>query len=167
MGRDYEHTIANALERGTSAHVKAYRCGYSGNSAIAQPDVLVTAPNQLSALELKGPIEVERLYIGSGDLGQLVECINFQTVAYLIVKFQRREPLCIRYFSDVNDETYEEMSIPERFVACTPECFEPRTTQSDSLVLDKPDTDEWPSARAGRSDVVTILDALGLQHEHQ
>ena len=170
MSSQYENTIAKRIHRQTPSHIRAYRCGYSGNNAMPQPDILVTTPSQNHGVELKGPIQSERVYIDDEDLEQLYECQNAYTSVYLGIKFQRREPLVVRYFEKLTGgqqsvdgaDEYNEMDIPDQFATLIPSAFNPRVTDADTLALDKPSTDDWPSATKGSDDVDALLSGMGV-----
>lgn len=170
MSSQYENEVAKWIHRRTNKAIRSYRCGYSGSNAMPQPDVLVTTPQGNYGLELKGPIASDRLYIDEEDLEQLVECANWQTKVYLVVKFQRRKPLVIRWYDDVVGENWKSMSLAEKFAAIAPDEFDPKATDSGNLRLVKPDTDSWPSASAmsvkgdepAERDAVSVLGTIGV-----
>lgn len=162
--------MAKEIYRSTDDHVRAYRCGYSGNGALPQPDVLVTDTMQNHALELKGPIASERVYVEADDVDQLVECQTANTAVYLVVKFQRREPMVVRYFDQLSGgqksldgaDEYDALSAAEKLAVLVPDPFDPRVTDGGALALDKPETSSWPSASAGSDDVDAILSGIGI-----
>lgn len=173
MSSDYENDIAKKVHRGTRSAIRAYRCGYSGNGAAPQPDVLLTTPTENYAVELKGPIQSDRVYVDDEDIDQLVDCTNTYTAAALVVKFSHREPVVVRYFPKLSGDqmvaegakAYNEAEPAEKLARLVPDAFNARITESGSLALDKPTTDEWPSATAGASDVDAILSGLGIATE--
>lgn len=163
MSKVYENEIANEIHRNTPTAIRSYRCGYSGSLAIPQPDLLVTAPDMLHAMELKGPIQLDRLYIDAEDIEQLVECENHQTAVYLVVKFQRRAPMVVRYYGDMTnaDEEWTDMTPTERLAVLVPDAFDPHVTDNDNLRIDKPTLDEWDSGY-GEDDYEQILHGVGI-----
>lgn len=168
MSSQYEHKIANGIYEETPQSVMAYRCGYSGNSKHAQPDVLVTTYSGNKGLELKGPIQSDNVYIDADDLHQLVACQNANTDVYLIVKFPRYEPVTIKYYGHMAGDRADEwnnMSVAERFAALAPAAFNARVTDSGSLAMSNPKDTDWPSTVSGKDDVTKILDDLGLPHD--
>jgi Holliday junction resolvase len=184
MSKAWEHTIANAIDDATSDEIRAYRIGFSGSSAKPNPDVLVKTPRDDYEIELKRS-KNNRLYVDGEDLEQLVACENSYTTVWLVVKFNNREPVTIRYYgnmtgwttsTEVSDQSddesstgnddWNEMSIAERFAAITPECFDAHVTDGGNLRLDKPETDEWSSASAGLEDHMAILRDLGVKTEN-
>lgn len=176
MSKQYENEVAKEMHRETGNAVRVYTAGYSGNNAFPQPDIHVATENMNHDLELKGPIAKDTVVVEDEDLEQLVACQNGYTAVYLVVKFPHREPLVIRYYGALSGSSaaddglgeWAEKSIPERFEALAPDCFNPRTSTANKsgttrLYLDKPETDEWTSTRAGRDDVTTIIEELGIQ----
>lgn len=167
MSHSYEHTIANDIHDATRSDVRAYPCGYSGSNAMPQPDVLVTSPSENYAMELKGPIAKDTVDIEKSDLQQLVDCTNSYTSAFLVIKFQRRRPVVVRYFPQVSgDDEYNDLGLAEQFARLVPEEFNPRVRTSDEtgttrLYIDKPSTDEWESGY-GEDDARTIMSRIGL-----
>jgi len=158
----YEHTVANEVYENV-ADVKAYVAGYSGNSRIPQPDVLVTEPTgTCHALELKN-IASDRCYIDGDDIRQLVACQGAATMAHLVVKFNNRKPLVTRYYDDVTGEGWSGLTPAAKMCKVIPPCFSPRVTDSGSLALDKPTTDEWDSARSSPPDWQVIAESLGIR----
>jgi Holliday junction resolvase len=169
MSKDWENTVANEMHRSTDDWLRPYRCGYSGNSAIPQPDVLLTDATDGTnyALELKGPIKSERLYIEAEDIQQLVDCTNATTVAYFVVKFQNRRPVVIRYAESVfGVEDFDEKSDAEKLAYICPAAFDPHVTDSGNLRLDKPSLDDWPSATASADAHLCIMSDLGIVNEN-
>lgn len=172
MSHQWEHDIANGIYDCTGPDVRAYPCGYSGSNAMPQPDLLVTEPAQVYAIEAKGPIQSDHCYVEEEDVHQLVACENSYTSVHLAVKFRRREPLVLRYFGEVRGrgtevvpDDYDEKSPAEKFAWLTPEPFDGRVTADGRLALTKPDTDDWPSAKTGLDDVEAVASGLGLVYE--
>lgn len=172
MSSDYEHRLANGIYDCTGPEVRAYRCGYSGNSAMPQPDFVVTEPTHVYAVESKGPIQTEYCHIEEDDVRQLIDCQNSYTSVHLVVKFSNREPLVLRYFDNVSGrgdsvvpDDYDEYTPAEKFAWLAPEAFDARVTDSGTLALTKPDTDEWPSTKAGLDDVEAVVSGLGIVYD--
>jgi Holliday junction resolvase len=162
MSKQYENDLAKAIHDATDSNVRAYRCGFSGNNAMPQPDVLITTPDMNHAIEVKGPIASQRLYVDEEDIEQLVECQNDTTYVALVVKFQRRQPVVIRYYESMTNDGWNDLSAAEKLMKLTPEAFDAYVTTSGSLALNKPSTDDWPSARSGASDEDAVLSGLGV-----
>lgn len=164
MSKQKENERAKEIHRRTGPEVRAYRCGYSGSNAMPQPDILVTTPTNNHAIELKhrqGPTAT----IDSEDLDQLAECQNSYTIAYLVVKFPRYEPIVIRYYPNMlGQDDWNEKSTAEKFAALVPKGLDGRVTPGGNLGLTL-NRDQWTSTKAGRPDTDAILDALGVPHE--
>lgn len=163
MSSQWENLKAKEIYRKTGPEIRTYRCGYSGSNAMPQPDVLLTTPTNNYAIEMKGPIATDYCSVEEDDIDQLVECTNSYTTAALVIKFQRREALVVRFFDKASGiDEYDDLSPAEKFAALIPQEFDPRVTDSGTLRVTKPDTDEWPSATAGSDDVDAILSGLGI-----
>ena len=164
MSHQYEHQVANEVYENVSG-VKAYVAGYSGNSRIPQPDVLVTEPTgTCHALELKRTSQ-DRCYIDGDEIRQLVACQGAATMAHLVVKFNNRKPMVTRFYEEVTGDDWSDLTATEKMCKVIPPCFNPRVTDSGSLALDKPTTDEFESARSSPPDWQVIADGLGLRTE--
>lgn len=157
-GKDYENFLVNKLYWETSPGIYATRCAYSGSGALPQPDMLVVDNNwnQTHGLEVKKrdprrnkngtytPVDV----LEPDDMEQL-KWVNKNGVrTWVAVKFTNRELLVFEYDNGWIDNI--------------PECFEPRMVNG-KLKLRKPQTDEWPSAKAGRSDLEVLSEKLDLK----
>lgn len=167
MSKQYENRMAKEMYRATHKHIRTFRCGFSGSNAMPQPDVLVTTADLDHALEIKGPIEQDHLYVKAEDIEQLVACETPWTAVYLAVKFQNREPVVVRYYGDVTDvDEWEDLTQVERFARLFPDCFDAyETDAAGNLHIGKPDTDDWPSARAGTEDNIALLDGIAVPHD--
>lgn len=164
MSKQWENEKAKEIHRQTGTDVRTYRCGYSGSNAMPQPDVLITTPTNNYAVEMKGPIAGEYCSVDEDDIEQIVECTNSYTTAALVIKFQNRETLVVRFFDKASGiEAYDDLTPAEKFAALIPNEFDPRVTDSGTLRVTKPDLDSgWPSAQAGSGDVDAILSGLGI-----
>lgn len=164
MSKQYENDIAVAIYRKTYDNVRTFRCGYSGNNAMPQPDVLITTPTNDHALEVKkrqGPTA----YIEEDDLEQLAECQNGHTIVYLVVKFPHYEPVVIRYWPHmVGHDDWNERSVVEKFQGAAPPALNPRVTDGGNLALTL-NKDKWMSTRKGRDDIETILDEIKVPYK--
>lgn len=162
-GLAYEHEIANSLTD-TYKHLRVVRSGYSGNSAIDQPDIVIIS-DVVWALELKKSTK-DRFYIQKEDIEQLLRFGNKNIKLAIAVKFSYREPVVIdlsERFVDGQVRNVEDYDEPADFLAaaCHP-AFKPHVTKAGSLRLDKPDTDSWVSSKAGREDHVCIARKLRI-----
>ena len=165
MSKQYENDIAKWVYRKTSGGIRAYRCGYSGNNAMPQPDVLITEPTgTCHALEIKKSCS-DKVYIDGEDIKQLIACQGAATMAHLVVKFNNRKPMVTRFYEDVTGEDWSDLTRTEKMCKVIPPCFNPRVTDGGSLALDKPTTDEYESARSSPPDWQVIADGLGLRTE--
>jgi Holliday junction resolvase len=168
MSKQWENDMAKEIYRATDDHIKTYTCGYSGNNAFPQPDILITDVSMNHGAELKGPIQSDVCYVDENDIEQLLDCQNSNTAVYLVVKFSRREPIVMRYFEKLtgkqhrNADEYNDMSPAEKFAVLAPNCTNARVTSAGTLALDKPSTDDWPSATEGSEDHVAIMSGIGL-----
>jgi Holliday junction resolvase len=164
MSKQYENDMAKEMHRATDDSVRAVRAGFSGSNAMPQPDVLVTTPTGNYGLELKGPIQSDTVRITEDDLEQLLEFANGYTRVGLVVKFSRREPLVVMHIPHVSGiEGWEDMSAAEQFQKLIPSAIPSRVSdESGALLIDKPGTDDWPSAQAGSADHDAILSGLGI-----
>lgn len=171
MSKQWENEKAKNIHRQTGEETRVYTCGYSGNNAMPQPDILLTRPTQDYGLELKGPIKKDTCYVQADDIDQIMQCSNSYTIVGLVIKFQRREPLVVRHFEKLSSdqhpdaENYNGYSPAEQFAALIAPCFDPRVTDAGTLAVDKPSTEDWPSATAGSSDEDAILSGLGIPTE--
>jgi len=163
MSHAYEHTIANEVYENISG-VKAYVAGYSGNSRIPQPDVLLTQPHgHCHAIESKGPLQSDRCYIDKDDIEQLIACEGASTAVYLLIKFSRRKPLVTRYYDDITRRDWENKTPAEKFAAIIPDCFDARVTDSGALALDRPSTERWDSATVSPPDWQVVAESCGIR----
>lgn len=163
MSGQWENEIVKRVYRNTHDEVKCYRCGYSGSNAFPQPDILITNAVGNHGVELKGPIASDQCRVENDDAEQLVACRGPQTNVYLGIKFQNRAPVMVKYYHRVPQiDGYSEMTAAEKFAELAHDAFNPHVTDSGTLVLDKPDTDEWESARASPPDYECIARGVGV-----
>jgi Holliday junction resolvase len=166
MSKAYEHVVANGIDAATDNEIRAFRIGFSGSSVGDNPDVLLVTPRDNYALEIKKTKSSGTFYVNGDDIEQLTRCINSHTTAHLVVKFSHREPVTITYYDDVTgSDDFKSMSSVAKMAAVTPDAFDAHVTDGGNLALQKPDPDDWPSAKAGESDEVAILRDLGITNE--
>ncbi|UBF23191.1 Holliday junction resolvase [Haloarcula tailed virus 2] len=174
-GRQYEKRIANDLYDATPPAVKVYPCGFSGNGAIPQPDILISAQDGNYAVEMKKS-KKDRFYIDGEDLLQLFECTNKNTEAVIMMKFSYMEPLIFKPFKPIKHESGETTVLPhdptehelaKHAVKNCPLVFRAHATNAGSLRFDKPTTDEWCSSTAGKSDEDCVVNKLKLSYRYQ
>jgi Holliday junction resolvase len=185
MSKQWEHQVANGIDEATDEETRAFRIGFSGSSAKPNGDVLITTPRECYALEVKRS-KKDRFYIDAEDIDQLVECENSYTSVWLVMKFNNREPVSVRYYGNVtgwttstevsdpsaddesatDDSEWQSLSATERIARLFPDCFDAHVTPDGNLRVDKPDTDVWSSARGGIADELAILRDLGIRNEN-
>ena len=174
-GRQYEKRIANDVYENTPPAVNVYPCGFSGNGAIPQPDILISAQTGNFAIEMKKSSK-DRFYIDGEDLLQLVECENKNTEAVIMMKFSHREPVLFSPFKPIDhgDGTKSmlptdptEQDLAKHAVANCPQQFEAHATNAGSLRLSKPSTIDWSSSQAGLSDDGCVIRSLRLSYRYQ
>lgn len=165
MSKQYEHDVANTIDRVTGDEVRAFRIGFSGSSAKPNPDVLVNTPRDDYALEIKD-ISRDRCTVRRDDVEQLVECRNSHTSVWLVINFNNRETITVRYYDAMTGDGFDEDSHPtEKFAALFPEaCNAHVTDECGNLIIEKPPSDEWTSKRRGEDDAIAILRDLGLKN---
>jgi hypothetical protein len=155
-GSDLDNKIANAINEATTDKVAAHSMRGSGNTGYAEVDVIVRTPLNDKAIESK------RSSVGTGeyayvldeeDTRQLRAVSNDYTTTWVLMKFTNREPALFR--------------MPKGGVRVDriPSSFDPHTDESAryELRLTKPETDDWPSAQAGRSLTEVLIEGLSLE----
>lgn len=172
-GRRLEHKLATSMNQ-VAPDVRAVTCGYSGNSSIeGAADVIVLTPNdQFERVATAYFMEVKsysgergkRLTLkASGDdsftdqLNDLVDNTPSYGQAILALKLSRCE---LALF--VPEAFLEEAQAGEDVDSDHP--FAPRMTDTGNVSIRKPQTDEWPTARSGRSNVDVICESLGVDY---
>lgn len=176
-GRRLEHELATSLNQ-VSEDVRAVTCGYSGNSSIqGAADVIVLKPNEQFAKVASAYFIEAKSYSGkrgnritlqaSGEdsfadqLDELVANTPEYGQAILAVKLDHCELVLfipkafLEEAQDRADGTDVDSDHP----------FEPRMTDTGNVSIRKPETDEWPTARSGRSNVEVICESLGIEYE--
>lgn len=93
-GLQKEHDIAREIYDVTGGSIIPVRAGYSGNSAVPLPDLLVPVAGSLRAIELKTSSQ-ERFSVKPEDVEQVVDwsmdMTEVDTYPYLSVKFSNYE----------------------------------------------------------------------------
>lgn len=94
QGLRKEHELAKEIYDVSGGRVFALRAGWSGNSAIPSPDLLIPLGGILRAVELKTSNQ-KRLTVEPEDVEDILEWVDQQkevpTIAYLAIKFSRWE----------------------------------------------------------------------------
>jgi len=97
-GLQKEHDIAREIYNVTGGSIIPVRAGYSGNSAVPLPDLLIPIAGSLRAIELKTSSQ-ERFSVTPEDVEQVVDwsmnMTELPTYPYLSVKFSNYE-VCTR-----------------------------------------------------------------------
>jgi Holliday junction resolvase len=93
-GLQKEHEIAKEIYRVTDGAIIPVRAGYSGNSAVPLPDLLIPVEGSLRAIELKTSSQ-KRFSVSPEDVEQVVNwsmnMTQIPTFPYLSVKFNNYE----------------------------------------------------------------------------
>lgn len=93
-GLQKEHDIAREIYEVTDGSIIPVRAGYSGNSAVPLPDLLIPVAGSLRAIELKTSSQ-NRFSVKPGDVEQVVnwsmDMTEVATYPYLSVKFSNYE----------------------------------------------------------------------------
>lgn len=93
-GLQKEHEIAKEIYRVTDGAIIPVRAGYSGNSAVPLPDLLIPVEGSLRAIEVKTSSQ-ERFSVSPEDVEQVVNwsmnMTQIPTFPYLSVKFNNYE----------------------------------------------------------------------------
>lgn len=166
MSKQYENDVAKAIWYADPSYVRSYTAGYSGNNAFPQPDVLVhdNGTGLAHALELKGPIKGDQVSIEEDDVRQMEACRGPMTRSWLVIKFQNRRPLVFPYVDEVGKDDTEPMEKLLRVIEEMAPFTNPRVP-GEYLYVDKPDLEDFFSARASDDDHVEILKGLGIYQE--
>jgi len=176
-GRRLEHELATSMNQ-VAPDIRAFTMGYSGNSSIeGAADVIVLKPNdQFTKVASAYFIEVKsyggdrgkRLTLqASGDdsftdqLNDLVDNTPSYGQAILAVKLARCE--LVLFMPQAFLEEAQDRAAGKDVESNHP--FAPRTTDTGNVSIRKPETDEWPTARSGRSNVEVICESLGVDYE--
>lgn len=89
-----EHEIAKEIYNATGGSIIPVRAGYSGNSAVPLPDLLIPVEGSLRAIELKTSSQ-KRFSVKPEDVEQVVDwsmdMTQIPTFPYLAVKFNNYE----------------------------------------------------------------------------
>jgi len=133
-GLQKEHEIAKEIYRGTGGSVIPVRAGYSGNSAVPLPDLLVPVAGSLRAIELKTSSQ-DRITVKPSDTEQIIEwsmdMTEVPTFPYLSVKFNNYELYTGRLHSP--------WDISASFEAWAEDCpFKVNYTQDGNLSIHNP-----------------------------
>jgi len=164
-GKDLDNAIANGIYEHTDGNVVTHSTRGSGNVKSPQPDVVVRTNVWDYAIELKRNTRTDRgdraTFIKSDDLKQLGKCSNDYTQIFCGLKMTHCEMVCVEVDASSGDPADLAASLAENL----PEPFDANATRSNNVTVRKPEnTDVWPSARSGRSDVEVVCDAIGVKY---
>lgn len=171
-GHDYENEIAKDIYRYSSDLLYPIRAGYSGNGAYPLPDVAIFdhGTGTLHQLEIKHVASETASVEAESDLQQMYELMGPNSRVWLVVKFSRRAPVTIPLLQHATGD-YETLAheVKDTMVKMDLDGFNPRVSTSKSgitrLYLDKPTTDDWPSAHAADADYEEILSGMGINYD--
>jgi hypothetical protein len=158
--------------------VRAFTMGYSGNSSIeGAADVIVLTPNDQFAKVASAYFIEAKSYSGErgkritlqasgGDsftdqLEELVENTPEYAQPILALKLDHCE--LVLFMPQAFLEEAQDRADGKDVESNHP--FVPRTTDTGNVSIRKPETDEWPTARSGRSNVEVICESLGVDYE--
>lgn len=182
-GRRYEHQLTNGIDEITPEEVWTSTVGYSGNSSGGGSDITITVDPKLltrgetrqfciEAKKRQGEAGKRTICFDgskSGDTGvdeieDLIDSTPPWGQSACVITFDRRRPLIVeprKLLSDAGVEPYASEMTPYSRYDDT-EVFAPRVTDSDSISLVKPETDDWPSATASDEDAIVVAETLDL-----
>jgi len=154
-GLQKEHDLAREVYDTTGGSVIPLRAGWSGNSGVPAPDLLIPYKGSLRALELKTS-DQKRLVISQEDVEDVVQwsmdMTEVPTYPYISVKFSRWEVQTFRI--------YKPWDIEASFEYIANSCeFDSRVTRSGNISFGHPthyDCDVT-SARKSPGDAVALL----------
>lgn len=163
QGKRYETGLAGDIYARTDGTLIPEPVGYSGNHNVIAPDLRIDDGTKVHAFELK-TTKKDRISVvhdpgdrAKDDLAQLIEYASTYprtVVPYVGVKFGRRQLVLAQlWLGAPNAET-----ILESATKTAPTTV--NRTHANNLSFHKPETDEWPSARAG-DDVDYLLNTIG------
>lgn len=179
-GKQYELDTVRDVHEGTTGSVWATRPDFSGNSKYAFADIALVWPgydgNVAGAfyeLKKRSPGNGKRasdamcgskeIQSGIEELHELVDMTPSWGKPYVGIKFPNRQ--LIIYDGDVLESTLgEAYDTTDNGPIDT--IGEPKLTGGNNISVRKPNTDNWPSAQAGASDVERILDASGVPNKY-
>lgn len=150
-----EHTLAQAVYETTGGSVIPLRAGWSGNSAVPAPDLLIPYRGSLRSIELKTS-DQKRLVVSQEDVKDVVkwamDMTEVPTYPYISIKFSRWEVQTFRIYKPWDIETSFEY-IAE---SCD---FDSRVTRTGNISFGHPTHYECAveSARSSPGDAVALL----------
>lgn len=150
-----EHSLAQAIYETSGGSIMPLRAGWSGNSAVPAPDLLIPYKGSLRAVEIKTSGQ-NRMVVDRDDLEDIIEwSMNMNevhTFPYLAIKFTYYEMQTMRL-----EKPWDLDESLEILVEKSP--FDTRITRSGNVSFGHPK--EYPSdvigANAGPGDHVALL----------
>lgn len=148
-GLRYEHELAKQIFDLSDGKIIPARCGFSGNQSLPMPDLLMPFGGALIATEVKSTSDDTSLIVDR----DAIEDIQYWTLRmsevpvypYLGIKFTGRSSRLI-YFTRLKRISNLDRCFEREVEKCP---FDAKVTRSGNLSFRKPDTDQWPSTRAG------------------
>lgn len=166
-GFRFEKDVTKALysefvDRGLTTQYRLIPSGWSGNHNIPSGDLDIVGPQYNYTLELKNTNDETGFRIGGGeegsDIDQLSDCAyNVHTRSWVVLSFKNRETTVF----ELDDPQNPQQSLVDN----CPSAFNPRSTRTGNVLVDKPSLDDWSSARSGCSDVNVLIEALDIGTE--
>lgn len=149
QGRQYENDLAKELHRNTEGRF-VVRAGYSGNSALPLPDIYIRNCDETYdvAFEVKRTSR-DHTYVDRDDFVNLYKLRNrvpYKLDTVFAYKFSQREMLTHSIPHKSKDSVDD---VIERYVK---EYDRVSRSGEDTVRIDKPALDDYPSARSGVED---------------
>lgn len=154
-GLQYEHDLAHEIFDTTGSKVIPLRAGWSGNSAVPAPDLLVPYKGSLRALEIKTSNQ-DRMVVDRDALEDVVtwalDMTEVPTFPYLTVRFTYYEPQTLRLHRPWDLDASLEIMAEE-----SP--FDSRTTRGGNISFGHPSEYDCDvsSASASPGDAAAVL----------
>lgn len=161
-GHDFELDLVKDITTNTPDAIRAHPLGYSGNHKGAQADVLVTTNSGNHVIEVKNSSS-DTFTVSSNEIDQLEQCVNANTVAWIGLKYSRRQ-LCMIYAADFMCY-HGDQEIRNLIVEFTPDCFNPRIGRTGTFITDCPGTDDWSSKQSGMDAWRVVSQSIGLDRD--
>lgn len=164
-GREYENELTKNIYVETDGALIPETIGYSGNGAVPAPDIRIDDGTKVHAFELKRT-SADRLSFQfdpddrqKDDADQLFNyCRQYPrtVVPYLGVRFDNRQLIILQPWLGAPNN----LASLRGATKTTP--LDVNLTRAHNLSVQKPSTDEWPSATKG-DDVQHVLDTINFE----
>jgi Holliday junction resolvase len=167
-GLQKEHDIAREIYDETGGAVIPVRAGYSGNSAIPLPDLLVPVAGSLRAIELKTTVQ-NRISITPEDVEQILQwsldMTEIPTYPYLSVKFSNYEVYTGRLHMPWSvEESFELWAEETPLVASKTDAGNLSVHNPTKLTRTERDNRGITSARKSPGDGLAVIEQLRSDH---